>query len=635
MNKKTFRYIFYRVITAATIAFIFNIYNKIAFHITFLSYNIQLPQIPSIILSIFIYLIISLLLLLYIGFLLSKTYDYQIKTTIWNAVKGGELKKYISDYTDEITTIIDDIIGKKNDKFTGAFFICMLLIAPFINSNPIINNYWGFYQEYKQERYSPGERIEYEVFAKLRYYILSKEEISSFEIPNTYEKQKFIFKETGILDGYKSSTEQKYSILYYFKALILKYLETTINFSIFFFPPFALLIYRKNRSKSPVRNFTMTGEVCLKNFTPELSDSKFIFELEHLYGLNISKKEEYEDPRSNNYYTSIDGKITELHLTNNSFHDITPLKNLIHLKVLNLSWNKIFDIKALENLKQLEVLNLSKNNIVDIRPIQNLRKLRILNLSENKLHDVNPVSNLLELTHLDFSKNRISNIQPFENITNAQIINLSENKISNILHIKNLSKLHSLFLNKNRISDISVIENLHEIKELDLSFNMIENITPLASLLNIMKMNIKNNIINNVEIIKHLEKLTHLDAEENLIEKLPSQFNLKLLVKLNISKNKVTEISAIKDAINLEILALSHNNISDLKPLSTLKKLNELNIYGNPIHDISPIENLPKLKSITIPENFLFSEIPVKLVSKLKKNQFTYKVNYVHERNQN
>ncbi len=68
-------------------------------------------------------------------------------------------------------------------------------------------------------------------------------------------------------------------------------------------------------------------------------------------------------------YKIEDGRVVELDLTKNQLSDISPLANLVNLRVLDLDLNEISDISLLANLVNLSVLNLGNNQLSDIPEI--------------------------------------------------------------------------------------------------------------------------------------------------------------------------------------------------------------------------------------------------------------------------
>jgi Leucine-rich repeat (LRR) protein len=80
------------------------------------------------------------------------------------------------------------------------------------------------------------------------------------------------------------------------------------------------------------------------------------------------------------------GNLTYLDLKKNQISDVSPgLHNLKQLTHLILRWNKITDISFLKPLGTLEELDLSENDISDVSCIKDLTHLRKLDLDFNKI----------------------------------------------------------------------------------------------------------------------------------------------------------------------------------------------------------------------------------------------------------
>ena len=105
--------------------------------------------------------------------------------------------------------------------------------------------------------------------------------------------------------------------------------------------------------------------------------------------------------------------LVALDIGHNQVHDLTPLTNLRHLKVLILADNGIRDISPLAELTELEYLELFLNReIADFSPLNALTKMVDINLSYcEKLDSLEFMENMpglkrcwVRLTHLDREK---------------------------------------------------------------------------------------------------------------------------------------------------------------------------------------------------------------------------------------
>jgi small GTP-binding protein len=141
-------------------------------------------------------------------------------------------------------------------------------------------------------------------------------------------------------------------------------------------------------------------------------------------------------------------------LRNNHIRDISFLKELRSLSLLNLSNNQITDYSFLKELKSLSSLDLSYNQITDIFFLKELKFLSSLDLRNNQITDISFLKELKFLTSLD----------------------LGSNEITNISFLKELKFLTSLYLRNNEITDISFLKELKSLTSLDLSYNKIKEI---------------------------------------------------------------------------------------------------------------------------------------------------------------
>lgn len=115
----------------------------------------------------------------------------------------------------------------------------------------------------------------------------------------------------------------------------------------------------------------------------------------------------------------------------NSITDITPLKSLTNLETLSLSGLQLTNVDAISNLTNLKELQMyatlldwNSDTAPDITPIKNLSKLEILNLGKNNIKDVTVLRKLKNLKQLLLSLNKISDITPLKDLSNLEELDL-------------------------------------------------------------------------------------------------------------------------------------------------------------------------------------------------------------------
>ncbi|WP_442497522.1 leucine-rich repeat domain-containing protein [Methylobacter sp. sgz302048] len=81
-------------------------------------------------------------------------------------------------------------------------------------------------------------------------------------------------------------------------------------------------------------------------------------------------------------------------LSVNSFaelHDLSPLRDLQHLQVLDVSRTQVSDLSPLRDLQHLQVLDVSRTQVSDLSPLRDLQHLQVLDVSGTQVSDLSPL----------------------------------------------------------------------------------------------------------------------------------------------------------------------------------------------------------------------------------------------------
>jgi internalin A len=129
--------------------------------------------------------------------------------------------------------------------------------------------------------------------------------------------------------------------------------------------------------------------------------------------------------------------LTELDAESKGITDLTGLRYVSGLRKLVLGGNNISDLGSIADLIHLEELYLWNNrNITDISPLKNLIALRYLNLNHCKIADVTPLTNLKQLIDLRLSENEIVDVSPLEGLSRLKVLEIGGNPIMDIIDNK-------------------------------------------------------------------------------------------------------------------------------------------------------------------------------------------------------
>jgi len=169
--------------------------------------------------------------------------------------------------------------------------------------------------------------------------------------------------------------------------------------------------------------------------------------------------------------------------------NIEGLKYLHNLEGLELVNMIVFDISPIANLVSLKILTLyDLLEIKDISPIASLKSLERLSLiGLESVNDISAISNLKNLEYLKISYNDISDsidyLNPIFEITNLKMLELPiERKKIDIKNIIKLKNLEYLSININSQAEINIISDLLNLKELVIWFGNFNDVTPLLRL---------------------------------------------------------------------------------------------------------------------------------------------------------
>lgn len=262
--------------------------------------------------------------------------------------------------------------------------------------------------------------------------------------------------------------------------------------------------------------------------------------------------------------------LVTVNLSSIRVNDLTPLKSLEDLRILDLNRNSGgADLAPLSDLP-LFALDVSSyyntgtsNQTLDIQALANITSLNVLNISDNQIEDLEPLRSLVNLENrLDASNNNIADISPITSLKELRNISLRMNDITVLPNLSELTNLTDLSLGLNQISNISPLSSLTSLDNLNLSDNDISDISALTSLTSLERLDLGNNNISDIRGLAGLNKLTRLDVEGNNIIDISSVSGLTALTNLNIENNNISDISSLSN-LSGAFLYVEGNCITD------------------------------------------------------------------------
>ena len=287
------------------------------------------------------------------------------------------------------------------------------------------------------------------------------------------------------------------------------------------------------------------------------------------------------------------------------------MAGLILLEAPNLG---ISDLTGLEYGVNLTELNLGSNNITDISPLFNLINLRVLHLYGNGLSDWPQLQRLTGLVSLNLGYCDNLDLSVVSSLSNLTDLNLPGNGITDVSPLSNLPKLERLSLFDNRIKDVS-LTGLPNLKELDLRYNGMTDVSSLSGLANLVLLQLAFNSVSDISPLSNLTNLEALGLTQNSISDVSTLSGLTKLSGLGLGNNKITDVSALSRLTNLWSLGLENNRIVDLAPLvanTGLGPRDKVDVRGNPLSATSIDVHVPALEgrgvSVSFDETIVFTE---------------------------
>ncbi|MDQ0231420.1 leucine-rich repeat domain-containing protein [Metabacillus malikii] len=149
--------------------------------------------------------------------------------------------------------------------------------------------------------------------------------------------------------------------------------------------------------------------------------------------------------------------------------DLSPLKNLTLLSIIQLDQVNVKDYSVLNGLKNLNSLTIMNNNLSDLSFISGMTKLYELTLIQNKLEDITPLTNLKKLGSVTIANNRITDLTPLvSSKANLGFLDVSNNPITDISMLAGFNNLLQLHLDGTNVEDLSPLLEMDNLEYVSL-----------------------------------------------------------------------------------------------------------------------------------------------------------------------
>ena len=214
---------------------------------------------------------------------------------------------------------------------------------------------------------------------------------------------------------------------------------------------------------------------------------------------------------------SIASNIKKIDINSKHISDISAFRGLSELEELILWGNDIIDISPLKELKQLKILDLRNNiNIIDISPLKALRKLSEFEMNCNNCSDLGAINDLPLLWKLTLSTLDdvgLSTIN-FLNLKYLDYLELFSSRSPIDCNNIKAPVLKTLKLKICKIKNVNSLANIATLLYLDLSYGDLDDIDFLKTMSNLKTINLRGTKLNGSNIT--------FDQIKGLINALPN-----------------------------------------------------------------------------------------------------------------
>ncbi len=335
--------------------------------------------------------------------------------------------------------------------------------------------------------------------------------------------------------------------------------------------------------------------------------------------------------------------LKELNISNTQINDISPLRNLSVLEVLNAENTVIENLKPLQYTDKIKSLLLSNTNVTDLSSIYEKTGLEILDISNTKITSLSSISKANNLIELKARGLEVSDIQPIVDNPKLEILDISNTGIIELAGVESLENLVSLDISNTSIDELLPLSKLKYLQFLFAENTLIDDLTPITSLPHLKRVfcdnaklseeNVNTFSFNNPNVIITFqsenrqkwwadlsnlwkaifrrnynftgqptkERLAEIFATQTLdisgknVMSLDPLMQLRNLRTLLCSNTGITSLAVIEKFSLLEHLDLSNNAINSLAQLSSLNALTTLDISNTEVDSLNELNRLEHL----------------------------------------
>tara|TARA_R100000789_G_scaffold50998_1_gene50829 strand:- start:1053 stop:2600 length:1548 start_codon:yes stop_codon:yes gene_type:complete len=258
---------------------------------------------------------------------------------------------------------------------------------------------------------------------------------------------------------------------------------------------------------------------------------------------------------------------------------------------------QVEDISLLRGMRTLQVLNLTDTPVSSLAALEDMEVLQKLDASGTRISSLAPLRGKQHLETVDVAKTNISSIRPLEESRQIRMLDLSHTRVRDLSPLRNMAALELLFLRNTPVRDLSPLAGLG-IRNLSLSGTRVTDLTPLLSLENLKTLRAGALPSLDVDSLERMQQIAFLWINDNDDVEDLGFLKGHSLMELDVSGTGVDDLSQLSHMENLYALLLDNTPVVDLSPLAQHNLLTSVSINDTAVTDISPLTALPRLSRL-------------------------------------
>ncbi len=316
------------------------------------------------------------------------------------------------------------------------------------------------------------------------------------------------------------------------------------------------------------------------------------------------------DLSGNDMITSLEplAQLAELRVLNISgtqIDDLTPIRNLTRLEVLQVSNTTVTTLEPLKYASSLQELHIDGTLVSDLSPVRNFRRLQRLYAFTLPLQSIAPLQGMSSLQDLRIHDTPIADGTVLSTLPNLEMLQISYTRIDNLAPLASLAKLERLYIDNTGVTDLGPLSSASSLRILFCDNTRISTLAPLEGLASLERVYCDNTPVTREEASRFMGRnpdvlvIFNSTRLGNWWSQLPGAW-VKVFRKM-VSMDEVPTKEQLQTVANLAVVNISGNTeIATLDPLRDLMSLKKLYAANTNINDLEPVKNLLDLQLLEV-----------------------------------